>query len=95
MTVTGPGVDYWDTLLGAAGHLGLGSKATHQALGAFGDSFSGALHGCTTIGALGMLVGAAVTVIFIGVGKPSAEGRPVTSNTSTRTVPEAVDVGTA
>ncbi|MCS0599705.1 MFS transporter [Streptomyces sp. LP11] len=77
--------------LGAAGHLGLGGKATGQALSAFGDSFSAALHTCTTIGAVGMLVAAAVTVVFIGVRKPSAPGHAVTASAAPRSSAETVE----
>ncbi|MEU6258555.1 MFS transporter [Streptomyces sp. NPDC047043] len=53
--------------LSAAGHLGLPAPATGQALGAFGESFSSALHMCTTIGAIGMFVAAVVSSVLIGV----------------------------
>ncbi|CAM5458628.1 MFS transporter [Streptomyces spiroverticillatus] len=76
--------------LGAAGHLGLDAGATGRALDAFGTSFSGALHVCTTIGGVGLLVAAAITVIFIGVRRPSGEGRKVAASTAARTAPEVV-----
>ncbi|MET7512219.1 MFS transporter [Streptomyces sp. NPDC005480] len=65
--------------LAAAGHLDVGASATARALGAFGDSFSGALHLCATIGGIGMLVAAAVTVVCIGVRKTAPEAHPVRS----------------
>ncbi|MGW3149543.1 MFS transporter [Streptomyces sp. NPDC001177] len=53
--------------LSAADHLGLAPQDTRRALGAFAESFTTALHVCLAIGAIGLLIGAAVTVWLIGL----------------------------
>ena len=58
---------------GAFLHLST-QQSTGQALAAYGESFTDALHTCAWVGGIGILAAAVVSLVLIGVRKSSGDG---------------------